>query len=405
MASHFFNNENLRKINKMKKENFSKISNVVFGLEALERGLLSPAIDFFENAGVTERSIALIKSGTDLSKMVSVLKNELESSLPLIEMARISSFEENTPDAITFREKMFKYFGTGKGSYAVSLKSPMIKPHFNQRSLTETTGSSLIGTDTRSDLTELPNVIPALQKLGVTFNYVDGVASQQAIPTVITNAPVADVLNNVIVGTLPDPAFDLCPGKVKTLTTQLPLSRRFFTQASPASNELLKMMMFNTILDALMYRTFYGTEASGQCKGLYENASVEKVASPSFDELKGYALMDKVYSNEAPAENCVWVLNSALEKVLKARPLSTGSDRRIIERGLFLEKPYILSERIAAGQLSFGAFQSVVLTLFNLEMLFDQYSSETNAVTIKQWQSYSMDVRHPGWIVFGTGLD
>ena len=393
----------------MNKKDFAKVESFTLAMEAVERKNLDLAKTFLENANSSERALLSISSGMDVKSIIDILKKEIESSVSIGAMAEIYLNSDVSPEAREMRANMFKHFFNENGSHGVfSLRanSPMIVPAYNQRLLTETSGSTLIGTNTRNDLTELPNLIPVLQKLGVTFNIIEGIAFKQSIPMITTNAPVADVLNGVIVGSLDDAEFDVCPGNVWLLTSQLPISRRFFIQASDTANELLKQMMFNAIFDALLYRVFYGEEASGQCEGLTSNAAVLKVVSTSFDEAKGYELMRMVHANSAPEENCIWVINAATEKLLKARAYTSGGDRRIIEKGLLLDKPYVLSERVAAGQVWYGAFQSIVLTLFNVEILFDQYTADNaGTILIKTWQNYSMDVRHPGWIVCGTNVD
>lgn len=390
----------------MNKEDFAKAQSMALGMEALERGKLNLAKTLFENADSSERALMLINSGRDVNSIIQGLRKEIENSVSLGAIAEMHLNSYVSPEAKELRQKMFKYFFNKNGehgTFSIRANSPILVPKYNQRSLTETSGSTLIGAVTRNDLTELPNLIPVLQKLGITFNFVEGPAFKQSIPTLTTNAPVADILNNVIVGSLDDPAFDVCAGNVWLITSQLPLSRRFFIQASDTANELLKQMMYNAIMDALLYRMLYGEEASGQCEGIYNNSDVQKVASASFTSEKGFELMRMVHANSAPEENCVWLINSATEKLLKTRGYTLSGDRGIIDKGLLLDKPYILSERVASGHIFYGASQSIVLTLFDTEISIDQYS--TDGVLIKQFQNYSMDLRHPGWIVCGTGVD
>jgi len=293
-------------------------------------------------------------------------------------------------------EKKFAVKEKNYGSIAIPLNSDTIKPSFSKRSLTETSGANLTGTKLRSDLAELPNPIPILEKLGITFNYVSGAASKQVIPGVVLNSPVADIKDGAVIGTLTDPEFSLEDNEVYLITSQLPLSRKFFIQINETTNELLKQIIYTVLQDALLYRVFYGKTAFGQCEGLYEKTGIEKASGASFTELVGYQHMRKVHSNQVPSESCVWVLNAALEEKLKARSYVNNGDRRIIQDNLLLDKPYILSERIAANQLWYGYFGSVVLTIYDLELLLDPFS--TDGIVIKQWQPYSMSVRNQGWI-------
>lgn len=383
---------------------FSKYSPYIDILELLNRGNYNLATKMLSEVDGNDYYIGLLNNGVSPDVIKKSLRDFLESKISFFDVAEDKANMKINAEAQNRWDRLSKIFQRGdRGQFSVNLKSPFLMPGYNQKSLTETTGSSLISQETRPELMEIPNQIPTLQKVNVTFNFVDGPAGEQAIPTVITNAPIADIKDNVVVGELIDPEFSLCEGKVKLITSQLPLSRRFFVQSGNAANEMLKAMMYNVIMDAIFYRMIYG-DGDSQCLGLYNNTNVEKVPSASFDEEKGYTLIKKVESNEVPFENCMWIINSETEKLLKKRSYGTG-DRRVIEKGLFLDKPYALSERILDKQVWYGAFQSVVITLFNLDVLLDPFSSGGYGVIIKYWQPYSMDVRHPGWVVCGTEVD
>lgn len=388
----------------MKKTDFNPSSEAAIGLEAIERGFVEFGISNLEDANLSENMKSILASDESISTKIRKIKDGYEKQFSLTGLICTEAGFSYDKSELTKNKRFINQHKNSNGLLTLRANSPLLFP-INKKDLTETTGSSLIGTSTRPDLAELANETPTLQKLGVTFNFVDGGGPNQAIPTLISQGAGADVLNGAIVGTLQDPEFGIGSETAYLYTFQLPLSRRFFVQKNALVDELIKRLMNNNLLDALMYRLFYGNTANGQCLGLYNNSNITKIASASFDEFKGCALMEGVHSAEAPAENCLWVINSATEKLLKGRPCGSTSDRRVIEKGLFLDKPYVLSERIADGQVWYGAFQSVVLTLFNTEILVDQFSSSTNAVLIKLFQSYQLDVRHNGWIVCGTGVN
>lgn len=371
--------------------------------EAFERGFPKFGLNLLEKSETSLSIGKQLKSGLNPKLALKELRDIYESSLSLLKYADSKRLSVNAGELEEYRDGFENYFKPKEknfGSIAIRLNSPTIMPLQNQRALTETSGTTLIGTELRSDLIELPNPIPTLQKLGITYNFVKGAASKQVIPSVVLNSPGADILDNIIVGDFTDPEFTLYDSMVYLYTTQLELSRKFFNQINETTNEFLKQLIFNVIQDALMYRVFNGVTASGQSLGLSSNTDIEKIAGASFSDTIGYSVMQKVHANQA--ENCVWVLNSALEKVLKARPYAGGT-RMVIEKNLLLDRPFIVSERIASGELYYGAFQSVVLTLFDLELLLDPFS--TAGVVIKQWQPYSMTVRNTGWIKCLTGVD
>lgn len=389
----------------MNKNDFKPSSEAAIGIEAIQRGLVEFGISNLEDASLSDNMKSILLSNQSINTKIRKIKDGYERQFTLTGLIGTEAGFSYDKSELTKNKKFINQHKSGKnGLLTLRANSPLLFP-INKRDLTETTGGSLTGTSTRPDLVELSNEIPTLQKLGVTFNFVDGGGPIQAIPTLITQGAGADVLNGAIVGTLQDPEFGPGSETAYLYTFQLPLSRKFFIQKNALVDELIKRLINNNLFDALMYRLFYGDTANGQCLGLYNNSNITKIASASFDESKGYALMEAVHSAEAPAENCLWVINSATEKLLKGRPCGSTSDRRVIERGLFLDKPYVLSERIAEGQVWYGAFQSVVLTLFNTEILVDQFSSSTNAVLIKLFQNYQSDVRHNGWIVCGTGVN
>lgn len=391
----------------MKKTDFKPSSEAAIGIEAIERGFVEFGISNLEDANLSENMKSILASDESINTKIRKIKDGYEKQFSITGLIGTEAGFSYDKSELNKNTKFISQHKSGKnGLLTLRANSPLLFP-INKRDLTETTGGSLTGTSTRPDLAELSNEIPTLQKLGVTFNFVDagGPNQAQAIPTLISQGAGADVLNGAIVGILQDPEFGVGSETAYLYTFQLPLSRKFFIQKNALVDELIKRLMNNNLLDALMYRLFYGDTANGQCLGLYNNSNITKIASPSFDELKGNALMEAVHSAEAPAENCLWVINSATEKLLKSRASGVSTERRIIEKGLFLDKPYVLSERIADGQVWYGAFQSIVLTLFNTEILVDQFSSATNAVLIKLFQSYQSDVRHNLWIVCGTGVN
>ena len=271
---------------------------------------------------------------------------------------------------------------------------------------TSTSGGNLIGTTHRFDLMEFKSRIALFKLLGCTV--VDDLEPGQTyrIPIETSAMNVYDILEGVALGTIDDPEWvDTADVTPYMILAQLNFSHKAVKLFSEQCNEMLKDRLSDAVFSAIDWRMFYGVIANSQCDGLYYNSGLQKVTGASFTEATAYSMIKKVNENGAPKENRFFVLNAALEEKLKQRDYAGGT-RRIIEKGFFVDEPYLVSDKITAGHLWYGAWSTIAVMLYPREILVDPFSGGgEGSIILKEWQGYDCQARNIKWISMSDNVD
>lgn len=386
----------------MKDQNFPIVSNLIAARELLKNGNVNAAAMALEEVNERDVAIVLIERG-DIEGAKAELEYRMDSDFSIFKIIQ-ARLDPGTGKG--FQKDVQKFF-TGKakyGTFSFRPDSPAILP-YSQRTISTTTVSGLVGTDTRIDLMQfksrkllhqLIGVVIDIPKTGYDFN----------IPVETTEINVVDLVQGSPPGDITDPEWgEVRQGAPKILFIKILYGRQAFQQFSELGHEMLKDRLNFFILKGADTRIFYGTGSSGQAEGLYYNSDVEVIDGTSFGKETLDQMERMVDDEEAPSENRFYLVAPQTAEILKNRALVGGQDRYIIDKGNLNNQPYIISKRITEGHLWYGNYSSIVLSLWNRELLVNPFASSSGDISISEWQPYEVTIRQPGWIVCAENVN
>ena len=389
--------------------NFKRIdSNIVYAIALGKRGHFKAMYELLKQVSPNEKALFYAENG-QFNDAVRELEFETEKRFSLIEAMRVRAGLELDKKVIETYQSYhdLKRGAASRGGFLFKANSPAVRPVTRALYSTGTSGANLAGTINRADLMNFKENRSLVELLGCTIVDDLEAGNKYQIPIETTEIPVYDILEGGGAPTVEDPEWqDVVSAAPYILFTMLNYSRRFMLQMSEDVEAMLKARNDFAIMNGISYRMLYGDTTSNQCEGLVNKTGFTPIAGASFDESKAYNLIKLVNAAGAPRINRYFVLNAALEETLKKRPYTSGGDRRLIEKGLLCDEPYIVNENVSNGHLWYGEWSDIVVMLYPREILFDPYNaSDTGGMLLKQWQGYDVHPRNLSWFRLAENVD
>lgn len=199
-------------------------------------------------------------------------------------------------------------------------------------------------------------------------------------------------------GTEADAQIGLVSLTPKTITGQVPMTRRLRKQSSPAVEALL--------LRDMQRGAALGIDAAG-LEGAVDGPTgiaatagvltqlVAGAGAPTWDEIVGFRT--KVSLQNALRQNCAFVVNPTVAGNLMTNSKDSGSGRFIMEDDRAAGFQVIESTQVATNRTLFGNFADVMVGMWGvLDVLPDEAAlAKSGGLVLRVFQDADVGVRHP----------
>ena len=256
-------------------------------------------------------------------------------------------------------------------------------------------GGNLVGTDhLAGEFIENLKAQSVLGRLGARF--LTGLTGDVDIPRLDAGAAFGWIAEGDD-GNESDAVIGLLTLKPKTITGQVPMTRRLLKQSSPSIDA---MLLADMQLGAALGIDAAGLEgAADGPTGITATTGVQtqvvsSAGAPTWAETVGFRT--KTSLQNALRENCAYVVNPTVAGNMMTTSKDSGSGRFIMEDERAAGYQVVESNQVAANRTLFGNFSDVVVGMWGvLDVMPDQAAkAASGGLVLRVFQDADVGVRH-----------
>lgn len=186
----------------------------------------------------------------------------------------------------------------------------------------------------------------------------------------------------------------------KTAGAFTDISRNMMMGANPSIEALVRQDLADSIATALDLGALAGSGSSGQPTGIKNTSGINTptnfaAATPTWAEV--VAMETAVAEDNALRGNLAYIMPASMYGALKTTQKATNQAIFVVEPdGMVNGYKAIVSNQVTAGDLYFGNFQDLIISMFGgLDILVDPFTGGTaGTVRVIAMQSIDVAVRH-----------
>lgn len=260
---------------------------------------------------------------------------------------------------------------------------------------TPAAGGYLVGTDHRPDLfIDALRAQTVLSVVGARF--LTGLVGNLDVPALLSGVAFEHVAEN-------NDASEGAPvwGQVtltpKTITANIPLSRRLLNQSSPDVEQILRQDMSLGSAIAIEKAAYKGG-GSNEPTGIIETTGVNGTPfatanDPTYDEL--VFMQTKVDSNNAMSGSLATITNPTAFGKMRVKKVDSGSGIFLVNNGMAADHRIFSTNCMAAGYTIFGNWAELMIGQFGAMEIVSVRSATTGGLHMGIFIDYDVAVRHP----------
>lgn len=277
----------------------------------------------------------------------------------------------------------------------MNLRMGQIQHRTTQVAGTPAAGGYLVGTDHRPDLfIDALRAQTVLSVVGARF--MTGLVGNVDIPALLTGVAFEHVAENNA-ATEGAPVWGQVTLAPKTITANIPLSRRLLIQSSPDVEQILRQDMSLGSAIAIEKAAYKGG-GSNQPKGIIETTGVNGTPfatanDPTYEELVW--MQTKVDTNNAMMGSLATITNPTAYGKMRVKKVDSGSGLFLVKDGMAADHRIYSTNCMEAGYTIFGNWAELMIGQFGAMEIVSVRSATTGGLTLGIFIDYDVAVRHP----------